>query len=92
MHGMKVIATAGTEAGLGLIRSQGAEWTINHREANYMEKIKEYAPDGVDIVLEMLANINLNEDMKILKNQMGRVVVSFDFIFLNSYLKNFNLI
>ena len=31
--------------------------------------------DGVDLILEMLANVNLNNDLQILKTSVGRVVV-----------------
>lgn len=73
--GMKIIGTAGSEPGLELIRSQGVEHVFNHREANYMERIKELCPDGIDLILEMLANVNLDNDIKILRWKKGRVVV-----------------
>ena len=31
--------------------------------------------EGVDIVLEMLANVNLNSDLQLLKSGVGRVIV-----------------
>jgi NADPH:quinone reductase len=74
-HGMTVIGTAGSEAGIDLLKNQGADFVFNHRENNYMEKIKKTFTDGVDIVLEMLANVNLNNDLQILKYKKGRVVV-----------------
>lgn len=76
MHGMRVIGTAGTADGINLIKSQGADFAFNHREANYMEKIKSLCPEGVDIILEMLANVNLNNDLQVLKPKIGRVAVS----------------
>lgn len=81
IHGMKVIGTAGTQAGLELVKSQGADFVFNHRESGYMEKIKDIYPDGVDIILEMLANVNLNNDMQILKFKKGRVAVRLDRLF-----------
>lgn len=75
VHGMKVIGTAGTQAGLDLIKGQGADHAFNHREQGYMEKIKALFPDGIDIILEMLANVNLNNDLQILKFKKGRVGV-----------------
>jgi NADPH2:quinone reductase len=74
--GMLVIGTAGTEAGMEIVKSQGADLVFNHREENYMEKIKAQFPDGLDIVIEMLANVNLNNDLQMLKWKKGRVVVS----------------
>ncbi len=74
-HGMKIIGTAGSESGLNLIKSQGADYVFNHKEQNYMEKIKALFPDGLELVLEMLANVNLNNDLQILRWKKGRVVV-----------------
>ncbi|CAF1539766.1 unnamed protein product, partial [Didymodactylos carnosus] len=31
--------------------------------------------DGVELILEMLANVNLNNDLQLLKSKIGRVVV-----------------
>ena len=68
---------------------------FNHREPNYMEKMKAICPDGIELILEMLANVNLNNDLQILRWKKGRVVVSFTFMiafcFKIAYLKNINL-
>lgn len=74
-HGMKVIGTAGSADGLELVTKQGADHVFNHREADYLEKIKQLCPDGLDLILEMLANVNLNNDLQILRWKRGRVVV-----------------
>ena len=58
----------------------GADYVFNHREPNYMEKIKAICPDGIELILEMLANVNLNNDLQILRWKKGRVVVSFTYI------------
>ena len=31
--------------------------------------------DGIDLILEMLANVNLNADLQLLKTSVGRIVV-----------------
>lgn len=74
-NGMTVIGTAGSSAGLELVKNQGADHVFNHRDSDYMEKIKNMFPDGLDIILEMLANVNLNNDLQILRWKKGRVVV-----------------
>jgi NADPH2:quinone reductase len=73
--GARVFGTAGTQEGLNLVKQQGAEAAFNHREPEYLEKIKA-ATDGlgVDIILEMLANQNLGHDLTLLARR-GRVVV-----------------
>eukprot|EP01123_Difflugia_compressa_P013968 TRINITY_DN681_c1_g1_i2.p1 TRINITY_DN681_c1_g1~~TRINITY_DN681_c1_g1_i2.p1 ORF type:complete len:381 (+),score=69.02 TRINITY_DN681_c1_g1_i2:142-1143(+) len=62
-----VIGTAGTEEGVKLVLSNGADFAFNHREPNYTNKIMEATGGkGVDIILEMLANVNLNNDLTLL--------------------------
>ena len=75
-HGLKIIGTAGTKEGMELVKEQGADYVYNHKEENYMETVKHDHPDGIDIILEMLANVNLNNDLQILKAKKGRVVVN----------------
>jgi NADPH:quinone reductase len=73
--GMTVFGTAGTDKGLALIKKEGAHQTFNHRSAEYREAIvKATGGKGVDVILEMLANVNLGHDLKLLA-QNGRVVV-----------------
>jgi NADPH2:quinone reductase len=73
---MKIIGTAGSKEGLDLVKAQGADYVFNHRESpDYMEKIKKLFPEGLELILEMLANVNLNNDLQILRWQKGRVIV-----------------
>ena len=73
--GLTVIGTAGTQRGLELIRAEGAHHAFDHTIAGYAEEIqKTLGGKGVNIVLEMLANVNLATDMKLLA-QYGRVIV-----------------
>jgi NADPH2:quinone reductase len=74
-HGMHVIATAGTPDGIALVRAQGAHQVLNHRDAEYLQLVPALTGGhGVDIVLEMLANVNLDQDLEVLALG-GRVVV-----------------
>jgi NADPH2:quinone reductase len=74
-HGLQVIGTAGTPGGLALAGAQGAHHVLNHREAGYLQQIKPLTGGrGVDVVLEMLANVNLDHDLDVLARN-GRVVV-----------------
>ena len=74
-NGLQVIGTAGTEQGLKLIKDQGVIAALNHNTENYLDTIDELTEGlGVDVVLEMLANVNLDKDLKLLAN-CGRVVV-----------------
>ena len=73
--GMKVIGTGGTERGRALVLQQGAHQVFDHGTQDYMDQIlASTGGRGVDIVLEMLANVNLDKDLKALAPG-GRVVV-----------------
>ncbi|NWY06230.1 QOR oxidoreductase, partial [Nothoprocta ornata] len=73
--GLKVLGTAGTAEGMNTVLRNGAHQAFNHREANYVEKIKEYTgTKGVDIIVEMLSNVNLATDLHLLAYG-GRVMV-----------------
>jgi NADPH2:quinone reductase len=73
--GLTVIGTAGTQRGLELIKKEGAHHTFDHTKTGYPEEImKVTGGRGVDIVLEMLANVNLGTDLRLLALR-GRVIV-----------------
>jgi NADPH2:quinone reductase len=73
--GLKVLGTAGTPKGLELAKREGAHQVFDHRQAGYQEEIL-HATNyrGVDIILEMLANVNLPYDTKLLASN-GRIIV-----------------
>jgi NADPH2:quinone reductase len=74
-HGMRVVATAGTADGATLVRRLGAHHVLDHRELGYLGQIAGLTNGhGVDVVLEMLANVNLDHDLDVLAHG-GRVVV-----------------
>lgn len=65
--GLKVLATAGTDAGLELVRREGAQAAFNHRSPDYVAEIlKATEGRGVDLIVEMLANVNLGTDLTML--------------------------
>jgi NADPH2:quinone reductase len=73
--GMVVLATAGTDRGLAHVTAQGAAHAFNHRTTDYVDQILEATGGrGVDVILEMLANVNLNRDLGLLARK-GRVIV-----------------
>jgi NADPH:quinone reductase len=73
--GMTVFGTAGTDKGLDLVKREGAQQAFNHRSPGYQEEImKASSGKGMDVILEMLANVNLGADLKMLA-QHGRVVI-----------------
>jgi NADPH2:quinone reductase len=73
--GMQVIGTSGTQKGRSLVRERGAHHVFDHHAPDYMEQILRLTGgSGVDVILEMLANVNLGKDLGILAHE-GRVVV-----------------
>ena len=73
--GLSVIGTAGSEEGVALVRTNGAHFALSHRGALYLDQIREATGGkGPDIILEMLANVNLDQDLELIAPQ-GRIVV-----------------
>src|SRR5438067_6946880 len=73
--GLRVLGTGGTDEGRKLAHEQGAHGVFDHHASDYVEQILR-ATDGhgVDLILEMLANVNLGKDLTMLAKH-GRVVV-----------------
>jgi len=73
--GLKVIATAGTERGLQLIKQIGADHALNHKDPNYLEGLLNLTQGkGADVILEMAAHINLGKDLTVLAFN-GQIVI-----------------
>ena len=73
--GMKALGTAGTPKGLEFAKREGAHQVFDHRKSGYQVEILQTTGNrGADIILEMLANVNLSHDTKLLANN-GRVIV-----------------
>lgn len=74
-NGLRVIGTAGSEEGRALVLAQGAHHVLNHREEGYLDQLpKLTCGKGVDVILEMLANVNLDKDLQAVATG-GRVVI-----------------
>jgi NADPH:quinone reductase len=73
--GLRVFGTAGTERGKKLVEEQGAHSVFDHTAADYHKQIVATADGkGVDLVIEMLANVNLVRDLEMIVVR-GRVVI-----------------
>jgi len=73
--GLTIIATGGTEKGRKSVAEQGAHHVLDHHAPDYVDQIKTLTKGrGVDVILEMLANVNLSKDLD-LAARFGRVVV-----------------
>ncbi|HLL75949.1 MAG TPA: NADPH:quinone reductase [Pyrinomonadaceae bacterium] len=73
--GLTVFGTAGTEEGRRLAAEQGAHRVFDHTAEDYLGELAALTGGrGVDVIVEMLANANLDRDLGIL-GKFGRVVV-----------------
>jgi NADPH2:quinone reductase len=73
--GLTLFGTAGSDKGLELAKREGAHQVFNHTKSGYQDEImKASGGRGVDVILEMVANVNLAGDLKMLALH-GRVVV-----------------
>jgi len=72
--GARVLGTAGTPEGLDLVLKNGADLAFNHRNKDYLEDIKKAAGGSVNVIIEMLANVNLEHDLKMIGRD-GRIIV-----------------
>ena len=73
--GATVIGTAGSASGLEVVRAQGAKHAVNHTTPNYLDEITKLTGGrGPDVILEMLANVNLDHDLTVIAPS-GRIVV-----------------
>lgn len=74
-YGLTVLGTAGTPEGLRLIQEQGAHETFDHTQSGYLSDVLGFnCGHGVDLIVEMLANVNLAQDLGVLAKN-GRVVI-----------------
>ncbi len=73
--GLTVFGTASSAEGKQLVLDQGADAVFDHSADGYLGEIREQSGDkGVDIIIEMLANENLENDFEALA-MFGRIVV-----------------
>lgn len=74
-RGLTVIGTASSEEGKKLVAEQGADHVFDHSKEGYFDEIKAATGGkGVNVIIEMLANVNLQRDFDILA-MFGRITV-----------------
>lgn len=73
--GLTVIGTASSDEGRELVRSAGADHVIDHTDEGQYDRINQLTDGrGVDVIIEMLANVNLENDFKCLAMR-GRITI-----------------
>ncbi len=73
--GMVVVGTAGTEEGRRMVAEQGAHHVLDHSRPGYLDELVALTGGrGADLIVEMLANVNLQKDLEVVALN-GRIVV-----------------
>lgn len=73
--GMRVIASGGSIEGRELAAGQGADHVLDHHAEDHWQELMALTEGrGVDVILEMLANVNLGRDLGVVARG-GRVVI-----------------
>jgi len=73
--GLTVIGTAGTERGRRLVREQGEHHVLDHTAPDYLAEVGRLTGGrGADVIIENLANVNLQKDLDVVARH-GRIVV-----------------
>jgi NADPH2:quinone reductase len=65
--GARVIATVSSDEKATLAVSAGAHHVFNYREPGIADRIREVAPDGVDMIVEVAAGANAELDQAVLR-------------------------
>jgi len=73
--GLHIVGTAGSDRGKKLVAAEGAHEVLDHKAPDHFEKALALTNGrGYDVLVEMLSNVNLGNDLKILAAG-GRVAV-----------------
>jgi len=73
--GAGVIGSAGSDAGVAVVKAQGAHHAVNHNTPGYLDQVTALSGGrGPNVILEMLANVNLDHDLTVAAPG-GRVVI-----------------
>ncbi|HAZ08853.1 MAG TPA: NADPH:quinone reductase [Elusimicrobia bacterium] len=73
--GMIVIGTAGGDDGVAFLKSLGVMYALDHRKPGYVDEVLKLTDaKGPQLIVEMLANVNLAEDLRVAA-QRGHIVI-----------------
>lgn len=73
--GLNVIGSAGTSRGLQLVLDQGASHAVDHTREGYLDEVRALCDGhGPELILEMLADVNLAADLDLVA-KYGRIII-----------------
>ena len=76
-HGARVFVTAGSDDKCDRCRTLGADGAVNYRQTDFLDAIREAAPDGVDVVLDMVGGDYVGKNVKLLRERGRHVSIAF---------------
>jgi len=73
--GLTVVGTASSDEGKQLVEEQGADAVFDHTDEDHLGDIRDFTGGkGVELLVEMLANVNLERDFEALA-MFGRIII-----------------
>ncbi len=72
--GARVITTAGSDEKVKLCRELGADAAVNYKQENVSDRVKEFAPDGINVWWETLREPNFDQAISLLAFR-GRMIL-----------------
>src|SRR4030095_7941697 len=73
--GLKVIGSASSDEGKKLVAEQGADHVVDHSDDKHLAEVRDITDGhGVEVIIEMLANVNLAKDFDALA-MFGRISI-----------------
>ncbi len=73
--GLIVIGSAGSDEGKQLVLKQGANHVVDHTDPDHLKEVLNITGGkGIDVIIEMLADVNLARDFEVLA-MFGRITV-----------------
>jgi NADPH2:quinone reductase len=76
--GASVITTISSPAKAALVRAAGAHHVINYRDEDVTAAVKNVAPDGVDLVVEVAIATNSELDVEVVKSRSSVAIYAND--------------
>ncbi|MHB9880648.1 NAD(P)H-quinone oxidoreductase [Pacificimonas sp. ICDLI1SI03] len=75
--GVRVFVTAGSDDKCGAAKEVGADLAINYKTQDFVEEVKAAAPDGVDVVLDMVGGDYVARNIECLAAEGRHVSIAF---------------
>ena len=75
--GARVVTTVGSAEKADAVEALGADLAINYRESDFVAELRDFAPDGADVILDNIGAKYLGRNVESLALQGRLVVIGF---------------